>query len=95
MSKRKIIRTSPVVYDPPAFTAEENESRFKRDYEFNKRAPQRSPVQGWEYKYMNEGTNNYTPPRELALVKGTPHRFKAVRTANSYARSRPAIKRSK
>lgn len=91
---KKINRSTPVVYDPPGFTAEENESRYKRDYEFNKAAPLRSPVKGWEYKYMTEGTNNYTPPKEVALIKGTPHRFKNVRTANSYARSRPAMKRT-
>jgi hypothetical protein len=90
---KKVIKSSPVVYDPPGFTAEENEARFKRDYEFNTRAPQRSPVQGWEYKYINEGTS-MAPPKEVALVKGTPHRFKHVRTGNIYSR-RSAMKRSK
>lgn len=91
---KKINRSTPVVYDPPGFTAEEHEQHFKRDYEFNKRAPQRSPVDGWSYKYINEGAGSYTPPKEVALVKGTPHKFKHVRTANSYARSRPAMKRT-
>ena len=94
MAKRKLIRTNPVVYDPPGFTAEENETRYKKDYEFNKRAPLRSPIEGWSYKYTIEN-NSMAPPKEIALAKGTPHKFKGVRTANPYTRSRPAIKRSK
>lgn len=79
----------------PGFTAEEHESRYKRDYEFNKSAPVRSPVQGWEYKHINEGDMyNHTPPKEVALVKGTPHKFKGVRTNNIYSK-RQVIKKIK
>ncbi len=90
--KGKIITTEPSVYSPPPYTAEQQESDFKRGYEFNKPVPARSPVGGWEYKYMNE-KDQYSriPKKETALVKGASHAFQGVRTSNSYG-SRPAIK---
>jgi hypothetical protein len=90
--KGKIITSEPCVYSPPPYTAEQQESDFKRGYEFNKPVPARSPVGGWEYKYMNDKDPfTRTPAKEKALVKGNSHSFKSVRTANSYG-SRPAVK---
>lgn len=85
---------SPSVTNVVEFTAEENESHYKRDYEFNKGVSKRSPVSGWEDKYIREGNYSGTPPKEVALVKGQPHKFKHVRTGNIY-NSRSAMKRIK
>ena len=87
--KGKIVRTQPSVYDPPPYTAEEQETDYKRGYEFNKPVPGRSPVDGWSYKYINEGQADHTPKKEVSLVKGQPHSFKAMRLGNRYS-SRPA-----
>ena len=87
--KGKIITTEPCVYSPPPYTAEQQESDFKRGYEFNKPVPVRSPVGGWEYKYMNDGDSySRAPKKEVALVQGNSHAFKGMRTRNSYG-SRP------
>lgn len=80
---------------PYVMPEDEQKSRFKKDYEFNKGKSVRSPVTGWEYNHIVDSSDNsYTPKKEVSLVKGTPHRFKAVRTGNIYA-SRKAIVRSK
>jgi hypothetical protein len=95
MAKRKKLReiSKPLITDIVGFTAEEHEEHYKRDYEFNKPAPVRTVASGWAYKYANEG-NTSLPPKEIALIKGTPHRFKGVRTGNVYSR-RQSIRRSK
>lgn len=69
------------------YTAEEQKSRYKKNYEFNKPVSARSPVGGWENKYIREG-DSMAPPKEIALVKGTPAQFKHRRDKNSYG-SRP------
>lgn len=92
--KGKIITTEPSVYSPPPYTAEQQESDYKRGYEFNKPVPARAPVDGWSYKYITDGDKyTQTPKKEAALVKGASHAFKGVRTSNSYG-SRPATKKS-
>lgn len=82
----------PKIYDTVGFTAAEHAEHYKRDYEFNKAPPARTVASGWAYKYANEG-NTSLPPKEIALIKGTPHRFKNVRTGSVYG-NRQAIKRT-
>lgn len=84
--KGKIVTTEPCVYSPPPYTAEEQETDYKRSYEFNKPVPARSPVSGWEDKYIREGER--VPRKERALVNGNSHAFKGMRTRNGYG-SRP------
>lgn len=92
--KKKLREIAPSIVCIQPFTAEENETRFKKDYEFNKAAPVRSPVRsGWEYKYINENQSN-SPPKEVSLVRGTAHRFGGVRSGNSYGK-RSAMRRIK
>lgn len=55
---------------------------FKRNYEFTKRVPTRSPAQGYEYNYAKE----YSEGKEHNLVCGNPHKFKGVRAGNSYGK---------
>lgn len=95
MAKSKKFREidSPSVISITGFTAEQHEEHYKRDYEFNKPAPTRSPVGGWEYKYASSGQSTLGP-KELSLVKGTPHTYKGMRTNNSYGK-RMAVKRIK
>lgn len=95
MAKSKKFKeiSSPVVVGIVGFTAAEQAEHYKRDYEFNKAAPNRSPVGGWEYKYANQGQSNL-PAKEIALIKGQPHRFGGVRSGNSYG-SRKAMCRIK
>lgn len=90
---KKIKYIAPTVICPEPYTAEQQESRYKKDYEFNKPVSARSPVGGWENKYITEG-NSSAPPKEISLVKGTPHKFRDVRTGNIYS-SRKAVKRVK
>jgi hypothetical protein len=92
MSKKsKMNSCAPMSCEPPPYTAAEQASDYQRSYEFNKPVSARSPVSGWEAKYMNEGYSR-VPAKERALVKGNSHSFKGVRTGNSYG-SRPAVKR--
>lgn len=95
MAKRKKLReiSLPQVVGIVGYTAEEHEEHYKRDYEFNTPPPARTVVAGWNYKYVNEGRADL-PPKETALIKGTPHRFKGVRTGNVYG-SRKSIARTK
>lgn len=94
MAKKKFKEISnPVVVGIVGFTAEEQEQHYKRDYEFNKAAPVRSPVKGWEYKYATTNQSNL-PSKEISLIKGAAHRFSGVRSGNSYAK-RSAMKRIK
>lgn len=83
--KYKIVR--PTIYACEPYTAEQQEARFKKEYEFNKGVPKRSPVSGWEDKYIREGTSD-APPKEISMVKGTPAQFRGRRDKNSYG-SRP------
>ena len=82
MSK-KIIRSQPVVFDPIPYTAEENESRYNKDYGFNKRVSVRSPVSPWEDKYIREGSSGASP-KEVKLVKGATWKGPHRRMGNSY-----------
>ena len=84
----------PGSYSPPVMPEDQQKSEYKKRYEFRKGVPVRSPVDGWEYSNMNEGDHYYGPKKEHTLVKGTPHRFKAVRTGSVYG-NRKAIVRSK
>lgn len=83
--KYKVVRPTIIACEP--YTAEEQETRFKKDYEFNQGVSKRSPVTGWEDKYIREG-NSSAPPKEVAMVKGTPAQFKHRRDGNIYG-SRP------
>jgi len=91
--KKKLHEAPPTIVVCEPYTAEEQETRFKKDYEFNKGVPKRSPVSGWEDKYITKGQSNASP-REISLVKGTAHRFGGVRSGNSYGK-RPAMRRIK
>lgn len=93
--KRKKFKeiSNPPVVGIVGFTAEEQEQHYKRDYEFNKAAPVRSPVKGWEYKYATNNQSNL-PNKEISLIKGQPHRFPGVRSNNSYGK-RTAMRRIK
>jgi hypothetical protein len=91
MAKKKSCPPMPMECSPPPYTAAEQASDYQRSYEFNKPVSPRSPVSGWEAKYMNESYAR-VPAKERALVKGSSHSFKGVRTGNSYG-SRPAVKR--
>lgn len=84
--KPKVIACEP-------YTAEEQETRYKKDYEFNKPVPVRSPAFGWEDKYIRQGDSS-APPKEVSMVKGTPHKFKGVRSGSVYS-NRPTRRRSK
>ena len=89
--KIKYIDCAPMSSAP--YTAEENESRFNKDYGFNKPVSVRSPLRsGWEDKYIREDSS-YAPPKEVVLVKGTPYKNKHRRDGNIYS-SRPT-RRSK
>lgn len=90
---KKFRMTNPIISIQTPYTAEQQETIFKKEYEFNKGVPSRSSVTGWENKYITEG-NSSAPPKEIALIKGSPHKFKHVRTGNIYS-ARKAIKRSK
>lgn len=94
MSKKKLKEVAPYVVREQPYTAEEQESRYNKNYGFNKQLSARSPVTGWEDKYIKEGVDTSTPPKEISLVKGTPHRFGGVRSGNSYGK-RQAMKRIK
>lgn len=59
---------------------------YKRDYEFNKRSSVRSSLSPWEHRWAGN-----LAPKEARLANGTSHKFKGVRTGNSYG-SRPAKK---
>lgn len=83
----KVKRITPVSFVATPFTAEQQETMFKRDYEFNKPVPVRSPVSGWLWKNP-EGLGS----KESSLIKGLPHSFKGIRTGNSYGK-RLAVKR--
>lgn len=85
--------SNPVVVDIVGFTAQEQAEHYKRDYEFNKAAPVRSPVKGWEYKYASTNQSNL-PSKEISLIRGVPHKFGGVRSSNSYG-NRTAMKRIK
>lgn len=90
----KIIKDTPSVYDPPPYSAKEQQSDFKKEYEFREAPPVRSPVKGYEYGYIkNPSEYSRVPAAESRLVKGTPHTFKGVRTNNSYG-SRQAVRRT-
>lgn len=97
MAKRKTNKlveiSKPKVVGIVGFTAAEHAEHYKRDYEFNKAPPARTVVAGWQYKYTNEGDMSL-PPHEISLIKGTPHRFRNVRTGNIYSK-RQSIKRIK
>lgn len=86
---KKIKYITPTVCCITPYTAEEQESRFNKEYGFNKAVSARSPVGGWEDKYIREGDGSGSPPKEVSLVKGTPHGFRHRRTGNSYS-NRPA-----
>ena len=90
----KIVKSKPVVYDPPPYTAKQQESDFKKSYEFQQAAPVRSPVKGWEYNYIRTPSEySQVPAQETRIVKGTPHAFKGVREGNSYGK-RSAMRRN-
>lgn len=55
---------------------------YKRNYEFTKRVPTRSPAQGWEYNNAKE----YSSGKEYDLVCGNPYKFKGVRSGNAYGK---------
>lgn len=56
---------------------------YKRNYEFNKRAPVRAPtITDYDYKFTKE----YSTGKEHDIVCGNPHRFKGIRTGNSYGK---------
>lgn len=95
MAKSKKFREidSPSIAVSTGFTAEEHEEHYKRDYEFNKPAPVRSPVGGWGYKYAMAGQSTLGP-KELSLLRGSAHTYKGMRTNNSYGK-RQAVKRIK
>lgn len=85
-SRKKLVEISkPRITDIVGFTAEEHAEHYKRDYEFNKPIPARSPVSGWAYKYANEGDTSL-PPKEIALIKGSPAQHKHRRDQNSYGK---------
>lgn len=69
-------------YVPP--TAEEN---YQRKYGFQDVTPARSPVSGWELGYIKNNSEGVSK-RERSLVMGTPHKFKGVRTGNSYSKKK-------
>ena len=92
MGKKKIITTEPCIYSPPPYTAEQQETDFKRDYEFNKSKSVRSPASPWEDKYIRQGDAR-APKKEVSLVKGTPSSFRGIRTGNSYGK-RQAVRRN-
>ena len=98
MGKKKFIGCCRTVlgdsYDHPIMPEDQQKSEYKKRYEFNKVVPVRSPVDGWEYSHLNENEYPYSPKKEVALVKGTPHRFKAVRTGSVYG-NRKSVVRSK
>ena len=77
-----------VSFEMPQYTAEQQESEFKRDYGFRKPVPARSPVNGWEYNYIK---NNSPNAKERKFVVGTPYSNKRYRLDNSYS-SRPATR---
>lgn len=83
--KYRVVKPTVIACEP--YTAEEQETRFKKQYEFNKPLAARSPVTGWEDKYIREGTS-MASPKEVALVKGTAAQFRGRRDKNSYG-SRP------
>ena len=91
MAKKKLREVSPNIIVCEPYTAEEQETRFKKDYEFNQPRSVRSPVSGWEDKYIRQGQSN-SPSKEVSMVKGTAHRFGGVRSGNSYGK-RPAMRR--
>ena len=69
----------------PGLTAKEEKERYARGYGFRKPIPARSPVQGYDYSYITE--SEYTPKKEKALIKGSPHKFKHRRGGSIYGRS--------
>jgi len=89
--KKKYIEVNPTIVTCHEYTAEEHEQHYKRDYEFNKPVSARSPVRGWEDKYIRKGEAT-TNPKEVALVRGTPYSRKGVRLGNSYG-NRPATRK--
>lgn len=95
MAKSKKLKeiSAPAITDVVGYTAEEHAEHYKRDYEFNKAMPVRTVASGWAYKYANEGMTSL-PPKEISLIKGTPHKFRQVRTGNIYG-SRKAVVRTK
>lgn len=84
---KKIKYITPTIISPVPYTAEEQESRFNKEYGFNKSVSVRSPVSGWEDKYIREGDSS-APPKEVTLVKGIPYKNKHRRDGNIYS-SRP------
>ena len=86
MAKKYIVKQPRIIACEP-YTAEEQETRFKKEYEFNKPVSARSPTSGWEDKYIRKG-ESMAPPKEVAMVKATPAQFKHRRDGNSYG-SRP------
>ena len=55
---------------------------YKRNYEFTKRVPTRSPAQSpWDYNYVKQESG-----KEHNIVCGNPHKFKGVRAGNSYGK---------
>lgn len=84
MAKRyRVVKPTVIACEP--YTAEEQETRFRKDYEFNKPLSARSPVDGWTNKYIKEG-NSSAPPKEVAMVNATPAQHKHRRDQNSYGK---------
>lgn len=79
--KYRVVKPTVVACEP--YTAEQQESRYNKEYGFNKPVSARSPTSGWEDKYIREG-GSMAPPREVAMVKATPAQFKHRRDGNSY-----------
>lgn len=93
MAKRKISVACGCDFPPAVMPEDQQKSEFKKRYEFNKLPPARSPTTGWEYAHLTSN-GAYAPKKEISLVRGEPHKFKNVRTGNSYG-TRKAIVRSK
>lgn len=91
MPKKKAKEVPSMIVSPPPYTAEENESRYNKDYGFNKPVSVRSPAMPWEDKYIRNGQSG-APPKEVSMVKGTPYSRKGVRLGNSYG-NRPATRK--
>lgn len=76
--KAKNIPVPCVEYKPPP-------ENYKEKYEFKKPPSVRAPVEGWQQRDMMQNPQYYShSPKEMRLVRGTPHKFKGVRTNNPY-----------
>lgn len=80
--KSKMVACAPCA--PPEMSPEESKRRFQEDYGFNKRPSVRSPLSGWEQKYFDRGDRYMTPKKAVAMIEGSPHRFKHRRSGSVY-----------